>query len=177
MDKHTYNKHALVALTRFTTQTAIATCSKIPPWIRVVAILATEAIDSTMLQWVGIHDFLPSKLYGFHDKVNDLIGYALCIMLLNQHRLLPRWATTWLIGAITYRAIQIPVSLSLPFEHRDFSYVIFPDVFKELLAATIVFHLWMDIRSQTTLTIAFTIIIAIKASFEYAFHVQRRFGR
>jgi len=171
------NKHTLVALTRFTTQIAIAACSKIPPWIRIVVVLATEAIDSTMLHWMGIHDFLPSKLYGLHDKINDLIGYTLCIALLHQYKLLPRWTTTLLIGTITYRTLQIPMSRALPAEHHDFSYAMFPDVFKELLVAIIVFHMWMDIRSPTTLAIAFVIIIAMKASFEYAFHVQRRFGR
>ena len=37
-------------------------------------------------------------------------------------------------------SIQIPMSLALPAEHRDFSYAIFPDTFKELLAATVTKH-------------------------------------
>ncbi len=160
--------HVVAAMIRMFTQIIIAILPMIHPWVRIVLILFTDVMDTAYLNFKCNHDS-GLTYYKYHDKINDLLGYVLCCLVITKYSLLPKWKLYILYGAIALRIPQLPMYNTL----GDYSFVVFPDLFKELLIALLLLP-----HTKPSLSIVIpivAIVICCKALFEYTLHVKKNY--
>jgi len=162
---NTWPTHIEAALLRFVTQVIICFLSFIPPWWRIILILLTDIMDSAYLLYICKNRTWENDKYVLHDKVNDMIGYVLILIIIYKFKLLQEWKIAVLAGALALRIFQLPL-----YKHyRDIAYVICPDVFKELLLALFLLPRSLSIYFKAVI-IGF--VIMVKSLYEYHMHVK-----
>ena len=174
MRSHT-QKHVFVAIVRFVTQLALF-IAPLHPWVKIPLILLTEGIDSFLLNRMSVQELSTSPLYSLHDKLNDLIGFVLVLLVVREAMILPPWAIAVLSAAVAYRAAQVP-AYSMFGGDRDWSFAVFPDVFKELLATLLLITWILPDLAPLLVAIVCAAVCVVKAGYEYAYHVRRLFGK
>lgn len=165
-------KHMIAALSRLTIQVLIY-FAPIHPWFKIIGILLTEAVDSLLLSMMNVNNLADSPMYAIHDKLNDLVGFVLVLLVIQKESILPPYAIAILVAAVAYRTVQVPAYFVI----HNWSFVAFPDFFKELLAALLLIN-WIRPKAKAmNIAITCVVVCIFKTMYEYFYHDERLFGK